>query len=40
MKDAVDRPEECGPSLIVKDYDDTGGGQSRAARKLSLHTPA
>ena len=39
MQDAVDRSEECGPSLVVEDYDNAGGGQRRAAGKLSFNTP-
>lgn len=39
MQDAVDRPEEGGPSLIVEDNNNTGGRQTRAATKLSVHTP-
>ena len=39
MQDAVDRPQEGGPSLIVEDNDNTGGRQRRTAAKLPLHTP-
>lgn len=39
MQDAVDRPEERGPGLVVEDNDDTGGGQRRAVKKLPVHTP-
>lgn len=39
MQDAVDRPEERGPSLIVEDYDDAGVRQRGTAAKLPLHTP-
>lgn len=40
MQDAVDRPEEGGPGLIVEDNDDAGGWQSRTAAELPFHTPA
>lgn len=39
VKDAVDRPKESGPGLIVENYNDAGGRKSRAATKLSFHTP-
>lgn len=39
VQDAVDRPEEGGPGLIVEDDDDAGGWQSRTARELPIHTP-
>lgn len=39
MQDAVDCPEEGGPSFIVEDNDNTGGGQTRTATKLPLHAP-
>lgn len=39
MQDAVDRPEESGPSLIVEDDNNTGGRQRRTATELPLHTP-
>lgn len=39
VQDAVDRPEEGGPGLIVEDDDDAGGWQSRTARELPIHAP-
>lgn len=39
VQDAVDRPEEGGPGLVVEDDDDAGGWQSRTARELPVHTP-
>lgn len=39
MQDAVDRPEEGGPGLIVEDNNNTGGRQIRTATKLPLHAP-
>lgn len=39
VQDAVDRPEEGGPGLIVEDNNNTGGRQRRTATKLPLHTP-
>lgn len=39
MQDAVDRPQEGGPCLIVEDNNNTGGRQGRTATKLPLHTP-
>lgn len=38
MQNAVDRPQERRPSLIVEDDNNTGGGQSRTATKFPLHT--
>lgn len=39
MQDAVDRPEQRGPGLVVEDDDDAGGGQRRAAEELSVNAP-
>lgn len=39
VQDAVDRPEQGGPSLVVEDDNDAGGWQSRTARELPFHTP-
>lgn len=39
VQDAVDGPEEGGPSLIVEDNNNTGGRQVRTATELPLHTP-
>lgn len=39
MQDAVDRPEEGGPGLVVEDNNNTGGGQARTAAELPLHAP-
>lgn len=39
VQDAVDCPEEGGPSLIMEDYNYTGGGQGGTATKLPLDTP-
>lgn len=39
VQDAVDRPEEGGPGLIVEDDDDAGGRQSRTAGEPPIHTP-
>lgn len=39
MQDAVDRPEEGGPGLIVEDNNDAGGWQGRTAGELPFHTP-
>lgn len=39
VQDAVDRPEESGPSLIVEDDNNTGGRQRRTATELPLQTP-
>lgn len=34
VQDAVDRPEEGGPGLVVEHNNDTGGRQGRTAREL------
>lgn len=39
VQDAVDRPEQGGPSLVVEDDNDAGGRQSRTAGEFSFHTP-
>lgn len=39
VQDAVDRPEEGGPGLVVEDDNNTGGRQGRTATKLPLHAP-
>lgn len=39
VQDAVDRPQESGPGLVVEDDDDTGGGQRGAAAKPPLNAP-
>ena len=39
VQDAVDRPEERGPGLVVEDDNNTGGGQSRTATELPLNAP-
>lgn len=39
MQDAVDRPEEGGPSLVVEDDNDAGGWQSGATGEVPFHTP-
>lgn len=39
MKDAVDCPQEGGPSLIVENNNDAGGRQRRAAMKLPFNAP-
>lgn len=39
VQDAVDRPEEGGPGLIVEDDNDAGGWQSRTVGELPFHTP-
>lgn len=39
VQDAVDRPEEGGPGLIVKHNNDAGGRQARTAGELPFHAP-
>lgn len=39
MQDAVDRPEEGRPSLVVEDNNNTGGRQRMTATKLPFHAP-
>lgn len=39
MKDAVDCPQEGGPSLIVENNNDAGGRQRRTATKLPFNAP-
>lgn len=39
VQDAVDRPEEGGPSLVVEDDNDAGGWQGRAVGEVPFHTP-
>lgn len=39
MQDAVDRPEERGPGLVVEDDNNAGGGQRGTATKLPRHAP-
>lgn len=39
VKDTVDRPQEGGPGLVVKDNNDAGGRQRGTAAKLPLNTP-
>lgn len=39
VQDAVDRPEQGGPSLVVEDDNDAGGWQSRTAGEPPFHTP-
>lgn len=39
VQDAVDRPEEGGPGLVVEHNNDAGGRQGRTAGELPLHAP-
>lgn len=39
VQDAVDRPEEGRPSLVVEDNNNAGGRQRRTVTELPFHTP-
>lgn len=39
MQDAVHRPEQGGPGLVVEHNDDAGGRQGRTAGELPFYAP-